>query len=334
MKKTETLYLKYRPSNFSEVLGQDEVVSILKNSLKNRNFSHAYLFSGTHGTGKTSIARIFAKELKSSDDDIYEIDAASNRGINEIREIRDSVEVLPISSEFKIYIIDEAHMLTKEASNALLKTLEEPPKHVIFILATTEKHKVLPTIVSRCQAFEFNSPENKKLEELILNISKKEKIKIDNESVSFLARLGDRSFRNTLSNLQKAFSVFNKEIKIEELKEIFSDSSEFLENNFLKALELNNKEKLLEEYFNISEKNYDLNLFLEKIIEKIRKSLLIKNSKVFYQKFNSELSKDEFKFLNNLNIGSKFLRDFLILADDIKLSNNPKIFFEIFLQDI
>ncbi len=331
-KKSETLFLKYRPSKFSEVLGQQEVVSVLENSLKNKNFAHAYLFSGTHGTGKTSIARIFAKELGASKDDIYEIDAASNRGIGEIREIRDSVEVLPTSSEYKVYIIDEAHMLTKEASNALLKTLEEPPKHVIFILATTEKYKVLPTILSRCLVFEFNSPNKEKLKELIENVSEKEKVKIDKESVNFIASLGDKSFRNTLSNLQKVFSVFEKKVEFKNLKEIFSDSSENIENEFLKYYFEKEKEKVFENYFKINKENYDLNLFLEKIIEKIRKSLLIKNSQAFTKKYQENLTKDEFKFLKDLKVNSKVLKDFLILSEEMQLSEKPKILFEIFLE--
>jgi len=155
---SETLYRKHRPTAFEDVFGQDEVISILQNSIKQGSISHSYLFSGTRGTGKTSIARIFARELGTSDQDIYEIDAASNRGIGEIRELRAGVDTRPFNSNYKVYIIDEVHMLTKEAFNALLKTLEEPPSHVLFILATTEKHKILDTIISRCQVFDFNRP--------------------------------------------------------------------------------------------------------------------------------------------------------------------------------
>ena len=143
------LYRKYRPSNFKEVLGQDHIVKTLGGAINLGNISHAYLFAGTRGTGKTSIARIFANEIKTTENDLYEIDAASNRGIDDIRELRDSVNVLPFESPYKVYIIDEVHMLTKEAFNALLKTLEEPPKHVIFILATTEIEKLPDTIFSR-----------------------------------------------------------------------------------------------------------------------------------------------------------------------------------------
>ena len=149
------LYRKYRPQNFEEVLGQDHIVSVLKNAVKTGRVSHAYLFSGSRGTGKTSLARILAKEAGCSDVDLIEIDAASSRGIDEIRALREAVRFSPMQGQVKVYIIDEVHMLTKEAFNALLKTLEEPPAHAIFILATTELDKVPETIISRCQNFSF-----------------------------------------------------------------------------------------------------------------------------------------------------------------------------------
>ncbi|MAZ40838.1 hypothetical protein CL654_01870 [bacterium] len=155
------LYRKYRPQSLNDVLGQDHIVEALKHSLKNKSISHAYLFSGPRGTGKTSIARILARELKTSPEDLYEIDGASNRGIDEIRSLKEGVATLPFASPYKVYVIDEVHMLTKEAFNALLKTLEEPPSYVVFILATTELHKVPDTIVSRCQSFIFKKPTEK-----------------------------------------------------------------------------------------------------------------------------------------------------------------------------
>ena len=167
------LYRKYRPQSFKDVLGQENIVKVLEGSVALGNISHAYLFAGSRGTGKTSIARIFAKAIGCSDNDLYEIDAASNRGIDDIRELREAVNTLPFESTYKVYIIDEAHMLTKEAFNALLKTLEEPPKHAVFILATTEIDKLPETIVSRCQVFTFKKPSQKILKELVLNLAKK-----------------------------------------------------------------------------------------------------------------------------------------------------------------
>ncbi|HXK39597.1 MAG TPA: AAA family ATPase, partial [Candidatus Paceibacterota bacterium] len=149
------LYRKYRPQSFDAVRGQDHIVAVLSSALEKGQVGHAYLFSGTRGTGKTSVARIFAKALGIGEQDTYELDAASNRGIDDVRALRDAVHVMPFGSPYKIYIIDEVHMLTKEAFNALLKTLEEPPAHVIFILATTEFEKLPETIVSRCEVHTF-----------------------------------------------------------------------------------------------------------------------------------------------------------------------------------
>ena len=176
------LYRKYRPAKFSEIVGQEAVVTALKGALKDGKISHAYLFAGSRGTGKTSIARIFARELGTTDKDTYEIDAASNRGIDDIRALRDAVQTLPFDSKYKIYILDEVHMLSKDAFNALLKTLEEPPAHVIFILATTEMQKLPETVISRCQVFEFKRPSVEILRKVISTAAKSEKITLDESS--------------------------------------------------------------------------------------------------------------------------------------------------------
>src|SRR3989344_4956778 len=173
-KKNEVLYRKYRPQEFNEVIGQEPVVKVLQGAVKLGNLSHAYLFAGSRGTGKTSLARILARAIGTSQNDLTEMDAASNRGIDEIREIRDSVNTLPYESKYKVYIMDEVHMLTKDAWNALLKTLEEPPAHVVFILATTELEKVPETVVSRCQTFSFKKPNLSTLKDFALVIAKKE----------------------------------------------------------------------------------------------------------------------------------------------------------------
>lgn len=203
----QVLYRKYRPQEWQEVIGQEHIVSVLEQSLAQQSFSQAYLFTGSRGTGKTSIARIFARALGTAAEDIIEIDAASNRGIEDIRALREAVRVLPFSSRFKVYIIDEVHMLSKDAFNALLKTLEEPPAHVIFILATTELDKVPETIMSRCQTFSFRKPSERTLLAMIERIATQEGITIDSDSMQLIAFLGDGSFRDTQSILQKVFSA-------------------------------------------------------------------------------------------------------------------------------
>src|SRR5579872_5734422 len=201
------LYRTYRPAKWSEVMGQDHIVNALKDALLNKRIAHAYLFSGSRGTGKTSTARILAHELKTADEDIYEIDAASNRGIDDIRELREHVSVNPFSSPYKVYIIDEVHMLSKEAWNALLKTLEEPPAHVIFILATTELDKVPETIISRCQTFTFRKPGREVVRKQIAAIAKKENYNLDPGAADLIALLGDGSFRDALGMLEKVMSA-------------------------------------------------------------------------------------------------------------------------------
>lgn len=204
---SQVLYRKYRPQEWSEVLGQEHIVSVLTQSIENNSFAHAYLFTGSRGTGKTSVARIFAKALGTNAEDIIEIDAASNRGIDDIRALREAVRSFPFSSAFKVYIIDEVHMLSKDAFNALLKTLEEPPSHVIFILATTELDKVPETILSRCQTFSFRKPTEKILTAMVLESGKREKASIDPEAAALIGFLGDGSFRDTYGILQKTLSA-------------------------------------------------------------------------------------------------------------------------------
>lgn len=196
------LYNKYRPRSFKEIVGQDHIVETLQNALQQQRVGHAYLLAGPRGTGKTSVARILAKELGISEIDLIEIDAASNRGIDDIRNLRDSVISLPTQSPKKMYVLDEAHMLTKEAFNALLKTLEEPPEHVHFILCTTESHKIPLTIWSRCQRLNFLSATEKVLAEYIRLVSTQEKIKFEDEAIDLLSELSEGSFRDALVLLE------------------------------------------------------------------------------------------------------------------------------------
>ena len=207
----QALYRKYRSKKLSEVIGQEHITSTLEHALKSGRISHAYLFTGPRGVGKTSIARILAHEINQlpyTDDsmhlDIIEIDAASNRRIDEIRDLRDKVNIAPTSSKYKVYIIDEVHMLTKEAFNALLKTLEEPPKHVIFILATTEIHKLPETIISRTQRFTFKPVPQVQVIDHLKSIARKEKIDITDAALALIAAHGEGSFRDSISLLDQA----------------------------------------------------------------------------------------------------------------------------------
>lgn len=217
----QSLYTKYRPQTLDEVLGQDHITKPLSEGLKSGQFSQAYIFHGTRGTGKTSIARILARMLEVSQADLYEIDAASHTGVDTMRELLESVVTLPMNSPYKIYILDEVHMLSKSAFNALLKTLEEPPAHVIFILATTELEKVPDTIQSRSEVYTFKEPGEKTLNELVVTVTKKEGRMIKPDAAAILAKLGRGSFRDTLSHLQKVLSATSeKEVTRELVEEV------------------------------------------------------------------------------------------------------------------
>ena len=206
------LYRKYRPTSFDDVVGQEQLVTLLTSSIKQKKTAHAYLFCGGRGTGKTTVARIFARDIGCNPEDIIEIDAASNRGIDEIRELREAVRTAPFSSPFKVYIVDEAHMLTKEAANALLKTLEEPPSHVIFILATTDPEKLPSTIVSRCQKIVFKQPDLATLAKRLMHVADKEGKKLADESAELLARHGKGSYRDALGMLEQVLAISDKEV--------------------------------------------------------------------------------------------------------------------------
>lgn len=209
---------KYRPQTFKEVLGQDHIVRILENAVSKNRVSHAYLFSGPRGTGKTTVARILAREIGCEPEDIVEIDAASSRGIDEARALREAAQFLPMRSPKKVYIIDEVHMLTKEAFNALLKTLEEPPEHVVFILATTELAKVIDTIVSRTQQFSFHKISIPDIVRELKRIAAAEKLKIEDDALKLIAFLADGSLRDAENMLLQIQSVGKDMIKEDDVR--------------------------------------------------------------------------------------------------------------------
>lgn len=207
---TQALYRRYRPQTFDEVRGQEHITKVLAGGVEDGHVAHAYLFSGRRGIGKTSVARILAKELGTAERDIYEIDAASHRGIDDVRELKEAVGSLPYESDYKIYIIDEVHMLTTPAFNALLKTLEEPPEFVIFILATTEPDKLPETIISRCETHEFQQPTTAVLAEAITDTAAAEKYTIEESAATTIAQAADGSFRDGFGLLEKCMRAADK----------------------------------------------------------------------------------------------------------------------------
>lgn len=295
------LYRKYRPKEWEDVVGQDHIVDVLESSVEGGKVSHAYLFVGSRGTGKTSVARIFAEKIGVSVNDMYEIDAASNRGIDDIRELRDGVRVLPFDSKYKVYIIDEVHMLSKDAWGALLKTLEEPPKHVIFILATTELQKVPETIISRCQVFNFKKPTDAILKEIILKIAKKEGYELDNGSAELIAVLGDGSFRDAEGMLQKVLNFSKtKKIKREEVEKITGAPKTVLVNDLINSLLKKDLEEGIKTINNASKENLDMKLYLKLIIQKVRMAIILRYAPKLEDIMSGEMSIDDLNFLKDV----------------------------------
>ena len=241
----QALYRKYRPKTFDEVVGQDHITQTLKRQVENGKINHAYLFTGSRGTGKTSCAKIFAKAVNclhpvngspcyecevckalenANNVDVLEIDAASNNRVDEIRDIREKVKFLPVNGKYKVYIIDEVHMLTESAFNALLKTLEEPPEHIIFILATTEVHKLPQTILSRCMRFDFHLVPEQTLIQHLKNIFQKENIKCEEDAYNLIAKAGQGSVRDTLSVADCLVAFSGGDIKTKDVMDILGNS--------------------------------------------------------------------------------------------------------------
>jgi len=293
-------YRKYRPQKFASVVGQEHIKKTLINSLISGNFSHCYLFAGPRGSGKTTMARIFAKALnctgrklkKDSFEpcnkcsscqeinngkslDIIEIDAASNRGIDEVRELREKIRFTPTSSNYKIYIIDEVHMLTKEAFNALLKTLEEPPKHAIFIMATTEPHKVLPTILSRVQRFDFHKATIEEISYLIKKVAKAENLKIDDEVIKLLAQLSFGAYRDALSLLDQVSSLKQRNVvSLEDTQEVLGLAQEKSVFDFIEKLAKKDRKGLLDLISRLYFQGIDIENFTISVIDILRKIAL------------------------------------------------------------
>ena len=346
------LYRKYRPNTFDDVVGQDIIIKTLKNSIMNQKINHAYLFAGPRGSGKTSIAKIFAQtvnclnldgvnrcgecvfctQLKERQTiDIIEIDAASNNGVDEIREINNKVNLIPAVGKYKVYIIDEVHMLTIGAFNALLKTLEEPPSHVIFILATTDPHKIPMTILSRCQRFDFKKISEKHIFERIKYITDQEKISIDGEAIMEIARLGDGSLRDAISTLDQVVAYAEGNISVNDVHAVNGTLSQeqvsiLIKNIFDKKIDVvfNQIDQYCSDGKNISK-------IIDEIVLYFRNLLMLKNAPEYF-KDNNKLDEclNNFTYLSNKQI-NLYLEILLESSIKIKNATNSKLLFELCL---
>lgn len=291
----QALYRKYRPSNFDEVVGQQPIIQTLKNAIVQNRIAHAYLFCGPRGTGKTSIAKIFAKMLNCEDEsnkpcgkcinckmvqngshpDIIEIDAASNNGVDEVRNLIDKVKYAPMQGKYKVYIIDEVHMMTTGAFNALLKTIEEPPAHVVFILATTEPNKVIPTIISRCQRFDFNKVSQKDIEKRLSIVCKEEKIEIDPEAISLIAQLADGGMRDSLSILDQCIAYCSSNITVDNVREIYGVLTTSDIGKLFEHLYVHEVDALIQQIQECSDKGMDLKRLTSDFITLLKESIIL-----------------------------------------------------------
>lgn len=340
------LYRKYRPVDFNSVYGQEHVVTILKNAIMSGKISHAYLFCGPRGTGKTTVAKIIARLVNCENlidgnpcgkcyncinymnsSDIVEIDAASNNGVDEIRELKDKINLVPSNAKYKIYIIDEVHMLTTQAFNALLKTLEEPPSHVIFVLATTEPHKIPLTISSRCQKFRFSKIEDSKIVNRLSEICKLEKIIIDEDALFEIARLSDGGMRDAINFLDQLIAYSSDNISIEDVYNVNGSVSYADLYDLLNSIIINDKIKIIEFVDNFDESGKDINKFIEEMLIFLKDVILYKNANI-----SSNISiKNEYINLIANNYNDSDLYDLIenlnLIQNSVKFSSHSAIIF-------
>ena len=346
------LYRKYRSKNFDELVGQEAIKQTLENSLKIQKISHAYLFSGPRGTGKTSVARLFAKALncekgngeicnecsncrainEGSHPDVIEIDAASNSGVDEVRELIEKVKYAPIQGKYKVYIIDEVHMMTNSAFNALLKTLEEPPSYVVFILCTTEPYKLLPTILSRCQRYEFKKITDAELKKLITHVLKEEGVSATNDAINLIVELANGGARDSLSLLDQVISYAGSNIEEEDVIKMFGLVSSQDKIRLLENIKDGNTLKVLKTYDEFIIRNIDLSRLVNELLTLLKDSLvylktrdksLITSSKEADAK-EIMLKFDESELLSYIDLLLKCQNEF-------KTTSDPNFLFEIYL---
>ena len=334
------LYRKYRPETFADVRNQEHIVSVLEGALSKGMVPHALLFTGSRGTGKTSVARIFARAVGAHDVDVYEMDAASNRGIDDIRELKESVHTLPYESPYKVYIIDEVHMLSKDAFNALLKTLEEPPQHVIFILATTEKDKVLDTIISRCQVFEFRAPTRAELRDTILSVAKKEKFTLESSAADVIALAADGSYRDALGITQKVMMASSDTmLTVDEVAQVVGAPKNVLLQDMLHAFATKDVERGLGALRDAHTAHVDMKLFYRLILERIRCIMLIRHNPKNAAAISAQFGEDDgvrmTEYANDIKspINSHLLIKALDFAEYMGKSYIPELPLELLLLE-
>lgn len=330
------LYQTHRPHSFADVRNQEHIIRVLEGAVAKRTIPHALLFTGPRGTGKTTVARIFARAIGTDQVDTYEIDAASNRGIDDVRALREAVHALPYQSSYKVYIIDEVHMLTKEAFNALLKTLEEPPPHVVFILATTEADKLLDTILSRCQVFSFRAPARGAIRELVHDVAKKEQYTIADDAVDLIAVAADGSFRDALGVLQKVMTASrDTTIDTDEVAAIISAPKAALVAACIEALSRNNATAALNAVAQAAKEHVDIQLFTTLLLERVRTVILLRYHAASKATLNGAYTKEEQEALctyadeKESGINSHLLRALLEVASSPLRTSLPQVQLEL-----
>ncbi len=344
----QALYRKYRPANLDEIYGQNTIIKVIKNSILQNKISHAYLFTGPRGTGKTSVAKIFSKIIncenknnydacgkcksctEKNNNDIIEIDAASNNGVDEIREIKNKIDLVPANGKYKIYIVDEVHMLTIGAFNALLKTLEEPPSHAIFILATTEPHKIPETILSRCQRFDFKKINNQSIKERLKEISQKENITINEEALIEIARICDGGMRDSVNMLDQLTLLTNKEITVENVHELNGTLREKELESFISNIYCGKTDEIFKKIDDFDQKGKNFAKIIEQIISLLKEILIFKEApKYFSEKKNENVNfSEEIKKMNE-QIIINYIEELNKSLNQEKNTTNKKLVFEI-----